>query len=152
MLKDAGQTWQDFLAGFGVPAYDENTVPDDATISIHVLNITNVSDSSRTNISTKVWSSNAESKAFAKSVMDEIVAGKLVVLRVKSDTTAAVTSDAIYEDLFLVKTMHDGPELNVPPDQAIFQSTQYDYSGTSLIVRTIELNTGGYQYYSRYSV
>lgn len=32
MLKDAGQTWQDFLAGFGLPVYDENTVPDDASM------------------------------------------------------------------------------------------------------------------------
>lgn len=31
-LKDAAQTWQDFLSGFSLPAYDENTVPEDAAI------------------------------------------------------------------------------------------------------------------------
>lgn len=30
VLKDAAQTWNDFLEGFGLPAYDENTVPEDA--------------------------------------------------------------------------------------------------------------------------
>lgn len=32
MLKDAGQTWQDFLESFGLPVYDESTVPDNATL------------------------------------------------------------------------------------------------------------------------
>lgn len=31
-LKDAAQTWQDFLDSFGLPAYDENTVPEDAAM------------------------------------------------------------------------------------------------------------------------
>lgn len=30
--KDAAQTWHDFLASFDLPAYDENTVPEDAAL------------------------------------------------------------------------------------------------------------------------
>ena len=32
VLKDAAQTWNDFLSSFGLPVYDENTVPEDASI------------------------------------------------------------------------------------------------------------------------
>lgn len=32
MLKDGGQTWQEWLESFGLPTYDESTVPDDATL------------------------------------------------------------------------------------------------------------------------
>ena len=32
VLKDAAQTWNDFLASFGLPVYDENTVPEDAAM------------------------------------------------------------------------------------------------------------------------
>ena len=32
MLKDGGQTWQEWLEGFGLPTYDESTVPEDATL------------------------------------------------------------------------------------------------------------------------
>ena len=31
ILKDPAKTWQDFMSSFGVTAYDENTVPEDAT-------------------------------------------------------------------------------------------------------------------------
>lgn len=31
-VKDAAQTWVEFLSGFGLPVYDENTVPEDARI------------------------------------------------------------------------------------------------------------------------
>lgn len=32
ILKDAAQTWNEFLEGFNLPVYDENTVPEDASI------------------------------------------------------------------------------------------------------------------------
>lgn len=32
MLKDGGQTWQEWIEGFSLPAYDESTVPEDASM------------------------------------------------------------------------------------------------------------------------
>ena len=117
---------------------------------IHTIQIFNVPDNTRTDISSIAFTTLDNAKAFAQTILDEIYADKVVVIRVKYDSTSSTKYEKTRVDLFLVHTYLSGSGGSTDrADSAIFQSADFNSTGSNVKIRTLEISATQSTYYTR---